>query len=70
MTASHKVLPACPPLINHTFYKSPEIRFRDLLSESLPKPPKRTIIIEDDPWRALKTTEVEKLVERLEDRPE
>jgi hypothetical protein len=66
---SHKVLPSQGK--NRTFfYKSAEIRFKELVSRSVVKPEKRTIVIEDDPWRAIKDAEVGKLIDRLEDRPE
>lgn len=43
---SHKVLPTYPSLKQNTFfYKSPEIRFKELISTSLIKPVRRRIII-------------------------
>jgi hypothetical protein len=69
---SYKILPSYQrtPKNKTFFYKSPEIRFKELLSQSVSKPVKRRVIIERDPWRSMKEEEVLKLIERLEDRPE
>lgn len=51
------------------FYRSAQIRFRQLGSDLPIRPQKARVLLASNPWTSLKAAEVEELVARLEDSP-